>query len=456
MSKGGKKRSHSKTSPPKASPPNNRRKTDTLEVVSPDYKMAECLPRQPYSLTDINAGSILDKVKQAIPDIDENSIKLVKCLSEALECEFSKSIEFLHESLTDVKQKLTEANGSIQSKDDENNRLTQRLNDMENKYKSLEYEQIQAKAYSMRNNLLLSGTTITRMKVGTSDRDLRCWFDSILWKLGCRHRVQVERIHWLGGSENIIVRFKNFQDRQDVWNTPRARIFRTVGSTFVNEHFPHPILEARKTLIPVCTEAIDQNLNAKVVSDKLYIDTKEYTIENLDSLPASLQPIRHGFKESEDSYVFFTKRSVLSNHAKTPFLYEGQWYSSGEQFWMKQKADFHKDEDAKAEILDTDDPVKQKAIGRRIKNVRMHVWKDQVRKLMFPGLLEKFKQNEVARNTLMNTGSKQIGEATTERYWGIGRKLSDDKVLNTKDWKDENIVGKMLVDLRSKLTTLGY
>ena len=237
MSKGSKKRSHSKTSPHKASPPNNKRKTDTPEVVSADYKMADCLPEQPQSLADVNAGSILDKMKQSIPDIDENSIKLVKYLAEALECEFSKSIEFLHLSLEDVKQKLTEANLGIQSKDDENNRLTQRLNDMEKKCKSLEYEQIQAKAYSMRNNLLLSGTNITRRNVGTSDRDLRCWFDSILWKLGCRHKVHVERIHWLGGSDNIIVRFKNFQDRQDVWNTPREHIFRTVGRMFVNEHF---------------------------------------------------------------------------------------------------------------------------------------------------------------------------------------------------------------------------
>ena len=265
----------------------------------------------------------------------------------------------------------------------------------------------------MRNNLLLSGREVTRVKVGTTERDLRHWFGSVIWSLGCRHDVCLERIHWLGASDNIIVRFKHFQDRQDFWNT-RRQMYNKVGSIFVNEHFPQPIVEARKTLIPVCTETIAQKMNAKVVSDKLYIHQKVYTIDNLDELPTSLQSIRNGFKESQESYVFFTKRSVLSNHAHTPFTYGGKWYTSGEQFWMKEKADFHKDKDAKAEIMDTIDPVKQKAIGRKIKNVNMSVWKDNVRDIIFPGLLEKFKQNEVARSTLMNTGAKKIGEATTE------------------------------------------
>ena len=106
--------------------------------------------------------------------------------------------------------------------------------------------------------------------------------------------------------------------------------------------------------------------------------------------------------------------------------------------------------------MDTDDPVRQKAIGRNVKDVNMKLWKENVRKILYPGLLEKFKQHEGARAALLNTGSRKIGEATTERYWGIGMKLADKDVLNTSKWSDENIVGNMLQDIRTDLVKLGY
>jgi predicted NAD-dependent protein-ADP-ribosyltransferase YbiA (DUF1768 family) len=74
---------------------------------------------------------------------------------------------------------------------------------------------------------------------------------------------------------------------------------------------------------------------------------------------------------------------------------------------------------------------------------------------MYPVLLEKFKQNEGPRNILLNTGSRRLGEATTERYWGIGMKLSDPYVLNTSKWSNENIVGSMLERVRTELNRLG-
>ena len=224
---------------------------------------------------------------------------------------------------------------------------------------------------------------------------------------------------------------------------------------YVSEHFPQKILDARKVLIPICVESNAQNKSAKVVVDKLYIEGKMFTVESLDDLPESLQTIRRGYKQSDEAYVFFTKRSILSNHSETPFFYDGKRYTSGEQFWMREKALFHDDQVSADAIMDTQDPVKQKSIGRKLKNVNMNRWKENVRRLLYPGLLEKFKQNDAARTALLNTGSKKLGEATTERYWGIGLKLSDRNVLKMNRWCDENIVGRMLEDIRTALVRLG-
>ena len=123
---------------------------------------------------------------------------------------------------------------------------------------------------------------------------------------------------------------------------------------------------------------------------------------------------------------------------------------------MYQKAKCFDDKYIMEEVLKTNDPVRQKSLGRNVKNCNMTIWKEKVPEVMFPILMEKFKQNEGPRRILLNTGSRRLGEATTERYWGVGMKLADKNVLNVEKWSGENIVGNLLEKVRTELNKLGY
>ena len=61
----------------------------------------------------------------------------------------------------------------------------------------------------------------------------------------------------------------------------------------------------------------------------------------------------------------------------------------------------------------------------------------------------KFKQNEHAKRVLLTTGSNRLGEASASRIWGIGLKLNDQNVTDTSLWSGDNIMGEVLVDVRS-------
>ena len=452
MDKQSRKRNLSEITPTKIASPCNKRKTD--QALS-ESNMAECIQVTRGATIDINVKSLLEKLKEEHPKISEKTLDVMETFATALDVELTKTVDFLVSELNDVKQKLSDVSKTYDLVNVENVNLKQQVVVMENRCRELENEQLRSEAYSMRNNLLLSGPDVKRFKVGKTEQELRKWFYSILWKLGCMNQVQIERIHWYRRTEKVIVRFRNFTDRQDLWRS-RHQLSNKVGKVYISEHYPYPIQEARKVLIPISAEAVAQGMESHVVVDRLYIGQNRYTVDNLDDLPESLKPIRYGYKQSEEACVFFTKRSLLSNHAPTPFTYEKKAYSSGEQFWMREKALFHKDTESAAAVMDTDDPVRQKAIGRNVKDVNMKLWKENVRKILYPGLLEKFKQHEGARAALLNTGSRKIGEATTERYWGIGMKLADKDVLNTSKWSDENIVGNMLQDIRTDLVKLGY
>ena len=77
------------------------------------------------------------------------------------------------------------------------------------------------------------------------------------------------------------------------------------------------------------------------------------------------------------------------------------------------------------EVLETNDPVRQKSLGRNVKTCNMNIWKEKVPEIIFPISLENFKQNVGPQKFLLDTGSKHLSEATTERYKGVGTKLAD-------------------------------
>ena len=70
--------------------------------------------------------------------------------------------------------------------------------------------------------------------------------------------------------------------------------------------------------------------------------------------------------------------------------------------------------------------------------------------IMEPGLREKFAQNPKLQQKLSESRGKVIGEATRkESAWGIGFNLNHRDVLDSSKWTGFNLLGKMLVKLRT-------
>lgn len=142
----------------------------------------------------------------------------------------------------------------------------------------------------------------------------------------------------------------------------------------------------------------------------------------------------------------------LSNWYLSDFSAGNIQYSSMEQYMMHQKALLFNDTDIAEQILTTSDVGKIKALGRSVRNYEDTIWSGMRQIIVYQGLLEKFQQNEGLKRKLLATQSDILAEcAVQDKIWGIGLSMKDERRLNVKGWKGQNLLGFSLMSVRELL-----
>lgn len=142
----------------------------------------------------------------------------------------------------------------------------------------------------------------------------------------------------------------------------------------------------------------------------------------------------------------------LSNWYLSDFSAGNIQYSSMEQYMMHQKALLFNDTDIAEQILTTSDVGKIKALGRSVRNYEDTIWSGMRQIIVYQGLLEKFQQNEGLKRKLLATQSDILAEcAVQDKIWGIGLSMKDERWLNVKGWKGQNLLGFSLMSVRELL-----
>jgi ribA/ribD-fused uncharacterized protein len=155
-----------------------------------------------------------------------------------------------------------------------------------------------------------------------------------------------------------------------------------------------------------------------------------------------------------DKYVFFGG-SELSNwyECKPNFIkYKGITFFNSEQAFMWEKAIYFGDMEIAKQIVKSPSPKIAKELGRSVKNFNAKMWSQVSYDIMIDVNFAKYSQNLILRDILISTEDKIIVEASpTDSLWGIGLHWSDDRCLDEKNWKGENLLGRALMEVRKKL-----
>jgi hypothetical protein len=156
--------------------------------------------------------------------------------------------------------------------------------------------------------------------------------------------------------------------------------------------------------------------------------------------------------ENKEMYDFFWG-GPFSNWYPSKFSVDGVTFNCGEQYMMYMKAITFEDHEIAKQIMKTDDPAKQKALGRLVKNYDDNYWSVIRFDLVKKGLIEKFKQNPELKKYLLDRKDKIIVEASPyDRIWGIGYDQYDPNILEQKDNWGQNLLGKVLMLVARELS----
>lgn len=157
-----------------------------------------------------------------------------------------------------------------------------------------------------------------------------------------------------------------------------------------------------------------------------------------------------------DKYIFFfSGKEIFSNFAKIPYTsYDGIDFVCSEQEFMYRKAVFFNDDYNADEILYETDPVKIKHLGRQVENFDDRKWSKVSEKFMYDAVYAKFSDNKYAREFILDKrfdGKEFVEASPYDRIWGVGLKEDNPAILDKRNWKGQNKLGKILTKVRNEL-----
>ena len=190
------------------------------------------------------------------------------------------------------------------------------------------------------------------------------------------------------------------------------------------------------------------------ISDKEradFIETVELASGGFDTLPERFKElILAGEKEREieiekilkkekEAILFYDYKTKpykeFSNFYPSEIDIDGKTYPTVEHYFQAWKAT---DKEHHEKIREAKTPDEAKQLGKSIKN--RSDWEEIKSDVMFNGVYAKFTQNEELKKLLLSTGDRIIHEHTRK-----------DKVWGWYDWKGEDRLGRILMEVRKKI-----
>lgn len=358
-------------------------------------------------------------------------------LSTLLDNKLEKHISPLKTQIETLKEsmpfkKCVEFEGRIKVLEKENKVLRDRVN--------------QQDSFSRRNNIRFYGAKENSYEDCESvimgiTKDANLSFDSRTF----------ERVHRLGKKSEgidrpIICKFLHFKDKLALLN---KRDVLNKMNIQISDDYCKDVEASRRKLLPILKEGKKIGENIKLIGDKIILNGKFYSTDDVHKLPEPLKPENISTRTQNGLTCFFTKDSPLSNFHACEFTVDKEKFNCSEQFYMVNKAREFKDKVAEKKILSTNNPGYMKSVGDAISGFKRHVWAIKAEDIMYKGLCAKFSQSPRLGKFLLETGDNLLCEASENTVWGVGLTLQNPRIWNIDNHTGQNKLGKVLMRVRS-------
>lgn len=271
-----------------------------------------------------------------------------------------------------------------------------------------------------------------------------------LKKLQYRSLDNVFRIGKARGrnKRNISVTFAMFDDKEMVYRAKMLTKDDEGIKFFINDDVSAEGRTLKSKLKRVVSVAKSQGKVAKLAGNKVIVDSRSYSSNELNLLPSDVTESLKQEKHIDDGIVYRGERSIFSNFFPAPFTYEGIDYVHVEQYYQHTKALHHNEIQLADRIMKLSKPLRIKVLGDGIDSNTS--WMERRMMVLYDGVRAKFEQNWSLQEQLLLTEDKHLYEATTDTYFGCGIGF-DSKRWATKNWVGENVAGLVVKKVRDEL-----
>jgi len=156
-----------------------------------------------------------------------------------------------------------------------------------------------------------------------------------------------------------------------------------------------------------------------------------------------------------NGYTFFWKDKIAQWNMQSFIDEDGVIYNCAEQYMMAKKALLFNDFGSFVKIMGSTSPSEQQKIGRIVNNYNQVIWDNKKEDIVYNGNILKFTQNENLFDILVSTQNSILVEASPyDKVWGVGLAADNQLILNEKNWRGLNLLGKALMKVREDLKSL--
>ena len=145
-----------------------------------------------------------------------------------------------------------------------------------------------------------------------------------------------------------------------------------------------------------------------------------------------------------NTIYFYGTSEPFSNWYKCDFKIGNITFNCSEQALMYSKASYFKDIEIAEEILKTRNQKRQKELGRMVSNYIDEEWSKVRENIMTEILKKKFNSDELKYLKDKYKGYKFVEASPYDKIWGVGLSQDDNQILDKKNWKGKNLLGKCM------------
>ena len=372
----------------------------------------------------------------------------------------AEAIPTIQTSLKNLNDKFDKITKQMKVDSDKMEKLEQNVIVLENRNLALKKElqvtqdKLQyLESQTRRNNIVITGIKEMPNESWKQTEEMVYKLFEDTMKIDGARNIIIERAHriYRGDKDNraIVVKFLNFKDKENILQKTSM----LQKSIRIFEDYPLEIQKNRQKLWPIYKHAkgLKDFTKVQLKLDKLFINGKLFTTQNLHELPPALQPENRAVKYTDDVVVFYSQNSVFSNFNASEVKIEGETYCCNEQYFQYIKAHFFGDETTAEKIKEETNPYKINSLGKQVKGYRKEVWERKAFDVLKRVNSAKYSQNPNAKKTLLETGNRKIGEATPDLLYGTGVPISRPEAADTETWTGKNLMGQILTEIRSEL-----